>query len=180
MRADVVAHIFDDTEDRHTRLLKHAEGLHRNAESHILRGRDDDGSGHRHLLRQRQMDVAGSRRKVHNEVVQITPLHIEQALLKRAMCHGAAPDQRLIGFHKQAHGHETNARRLLRDHAVIDALWRFVDPEHDRHRRTIDIAVEQADRRSLQRERCGDVDCNSGLPYAALAAADCDDILHAF
>ena len=66
VRADVVAHVLDDAENRNPGLLEHAERLHRNAKANILRRRNDDGPGQRHGLGQREVHITGAGREVHH------------------------------------------------------------------------------------------------------------------
>ena len=79
---NVIAHVLDDSEDRNSRLLEHAQRLHRNAKPDVLRRGNDHRAGQRHVLGQRQMNVAGPRRKIDDQIVQFAPIHIEQALLQ--------------------------------------------------------------------------------------------------
>ena len=44
-------------------------------EAHVLRGRDDDRSGQRETLSQRQLGVTSPRREVEDQCVQLAPLH---------------------------------------------------------------------------------------------------------
>jgi hypothetical protein len=66
--------------------------------SAIVLGRgDDDGAGDRHLLREGELDVAGARRQVHDEVVEVAPLGLGEELLERLRHHRAAPHHRRVG-----------------------------------------------------------------------------------
>src|SRR5215472_6950481 len=64
MRAQEIAHILDDAEYRHVDLFEHVETLARVEQCYVLRRRNDDRAGERHLLRHRQLGVAGPRRHV--------------------------------------------------------------------------------------------------------------------
>ena len=79
VRADVDAHVLDDADDRHADLLEHLEALARVDQRDVLRRGDDHGAGDRHLLRQRQLDVAGARRHVDDQVVEIAPVRVLRA-----------------------------------------------------------------------------------------------------
>src|SRR6266436_4220362 len=59
MRAQEIAHVLDDAEHRHVDLCEHVEPLAGVEKGDVLRGRDDDRTGERHLLRHRQLRVAG-------------------------------------------------------------------------------------------------------------------------
>src|SRR5712671_8094346 len=50
MRAQEIAHVLDDAEHRHVDLAEHVEPLARIEQGDVLRGRDDDRAGERHLL----------------------------------------------------------------------------------------------------------------------------------
>src|SRR6202012_5663039 len=54
MWTEEIAHILDDPENRHVDLLKHRKPAARVDERDVLRRRDDDGAGERHLLRHGQ------------------------------------------------------------------------------------------------------------------------------
>ena len=42
----------------------------------VLRRGDDHRAGHRHVLRQRELDVAGARRQVDHQVVEVAPVGV--------------------------------------------------------------------------------------------------------
>ena len=75
--ADEGRHVLDDAENGRFHALEHVDALARIEQGDILRCCDDhstvgvlDDFGHREWL------VPGSRRRVHHQVVQFTPLHI--------------------------------------------------------------------------------------------------------
>ena len=61
------------------------------------------------LLRQGHLHVAGARRQVDQQHVQLAPLHLGQHLLQRAHQHRPAPDHRLVLGRHQADGHQRDA-----------------------------------------------------------------------
>jgi multidrug efflux pump subunit AcrA (membrane-fusion protein) len=61
----------------------------------VLRRGDDHRAGQRHALAQRELDVAGARRHVDEQVVQVAPVGLAQQLLQRLRGHRAAPDHGL-------------------------------------------------------------------------------------
>ena len=70
---------------------------------HLLRRRDDDRSGDRNRLAQAQRDVAGARRHVDDEVVEIVPAHLAEELLDGAVQHRPAPDDRRVVRRHEPH-----------------------------------------------------------------------------
>jgi hypothetical protein len=57
------------------------------------------------LLAQRELDVAGARGHVDDQVVQVFPVGLAHQLLQRLAGHGAAPDHGLVFVHQKADGH---------------------------------------------------------------------------
>jgi hypothetical protein len=62
----------------------------------VLRRGHDHRAGDRHPLAQRQLDVAGARRHVDDQVVQVLPVGLAQQLVQRLGGHRAAPDHGLV------------------------------------------------------------------------------------
>ncbi len=96
MRAQEIAHVLDDAEHRHVDLLEHVQPLARVDEGDVLRRRDDDRARERHLLRHRQLRVAGARRHVDDHDVELAPVDVAQHLLQCAHHHRPAPDHRRV------------------------------------------------------------------------------------
>ena len=71
--ADEVAHVLDDAEDRHVHLAEHRQALAGVDQRHVLRRRHDHRAGERHLLRQRQLRVAGAGREVDDHEIERRP-----------------------------------------------------------------------------------------------------------
>src|SRR5271168_2128917 len=63
MRASKVTHVFDHAYDIHLHLAEHFDGFARILQRNIGRSRNDDSSGQRDSLNQRERDVTGSRRQ---------------------------------------------------------------------------------------------------------------------
>jgi hypothetical protein len=114
LRADVDRHVLDDAHDRHADLLEHLEALARVDQRDVLRRRHDDGAGDRHLLRERELDVAGAGRHVDDQVVELAPVGVLQQLLERLRDHRAAPHHRRVGVDQEADRHRLHAVRLER------------------------------------------------------------------
>ena len=90
----------------------------------VLRRGDDHRAGHRHLLRQGQLDVAGARRQVDDQVVQLVPAGVVEQLRQRLGDHRPAPDHRRLLLHQQADRHDLQAVRGHR----LDASCRRASP----------------------------------------------------
>ena len=56
----------------------------------------------RMLLRDGERHVAGARRQVDHQVVELAPVHVAQQLLERAVQHRPAPDERLVRLDQEA------------------------------------------------------------------------------
>ncbi len=180
LRADVDRHVLDDAEDRDADLLEHLEALARVDERDVLRRGDDHGAGHRHLLRERELDVAGARRQVDHQVVELAPARVLQQLLQRLRHHRAAPDHRRVDVDQEADRDRLQAVAHHRLEAL--AVLRFGPPgdaEHHRLRRAVDVGVEDADRGALGGEREREVHRGGALAHAALAGGHGDDVLDA-
>ena len=80
VRADELAHVLDDAQHRDVHLVEHLLGAHHVGQRHVLR------RGHQHrargpdLLRDGQRDVAGARRQVQDQVVELAPVHVAHEL----------------------------------------------------------------------------------------------------
>ena len=180
LRADVDAHVLDDAEDRDADLLEHLEALARVEQGDVLRRGDDHRAGHRHLLRQGQLDVAGARRQVDDQVVEVVPV------VSLSSCSSAWVT---IGP-RQTMGVSRSIRKPIdmacRPWACIGSsvlpsarLGLAGDAQHLRLRRAVDVGVEHADAGALGRQRQRQVDRGGGLADAALAGGHGDDVLHA-
>ena len=60
MRAEGIAHVLDHAEQRHGDLLEHGDAEGGVDQREVLRRRDDHRAGQRHVLRHRQLGVAGA------------------------------------------------------------------------------------------------------------------------
>ena len=81
---------------RDVQLPVHRDRAPAVGQRHLLRRRHDDRAGDRHRLAEAERHVAGARRHVDDEVVEIDPAHFAEELLQRAVQHRAAPDDRRI------------------------------------------------------------------------------------
>ena len=74
VRADIGRHVLDQPEDRRLERLEHVDRLARIQQRDVLRRRDDDRAGHAGALAQRQLHVAGARRQVDDQHVELAPV----------------------------------------------------------------------------------------------------------
>ena len=103
---------------RDVQLLIHPHGAAAVGQRHLLRRRDDDRADDRHGLAQAERDVAGARRHVDDQVVEIVPGDIAEELLDRAVQHRPAPDDRRIVVGQKPHRDHLDAV-LLRRHDLL-------------------------------------------------------------
>ena len=81
------------------------------------------------LLAERQLRVAGARRQVDDQVVDVLPGDVEQELSHGGVQHRAAPDHRLVLGDEQRHRDHLQAVRLERhDALVLDGAVRRLTP----------------------------------------------------
>ena len=71
-------------------------------------------------LGQGQLNISGAGRQIDDEIVQVAPVDVEQALLQRLGGHWPAPDQRLVRLHEQPHRHELQAGSLRGFDSIAD------------------------------------------------------------
>ena len=75
-----IAHIFDNAENRHVKLLKHTIGLPDIAQRDLLRCRHQHCSGDGDHLRETQLHIACPGGHVDYQVVELSPLNLAQKL----------------------------------------------------------------------------------------------------
>ena len=83
-RAEVVAHVLDHAEHGRVHLLEHLDAAPDVGQRDVLRRRDDDAAGDRHLLRERELHVAGAGREVDHQDVEVAPVAVAEELGDRA------------------------------------------------------------------------------------------------
>src|SRR2546421_6617638 len=98
LRSREVAHVFHNAEDGHVYLLKHGHTFSDHAKRSLLR------RGHNHpavqwdSLAQGKLSVAGAWRQIHQQKIQLPPIHSADELLDGFHDHGATPNHGLITF----------------------------------------------------------------------------------
>ena len=169
LRTKEITHILDDAENGHFGLLKHRHPAAGVDQRQILRRRDDDCAGKRHVLRQSELGVAGARRHVDDEAIALAPSDFAEQLRQGRHDHRPAPHHRRRLFDEEADRHDGDA--MHRDRLQNAAFeFRFaIDAEEPRHGGPVNVSVEQADtpafRREAKRQICGE----SRLADAAFA-----------
>ena len=175
-----MAHVLDDAQRRDIQLLIHPHGAPRVGNRNRLRSRDDDAAGDGDRLAQRERDVAGAWRHVDDQIIDILPSRAAEELLDDPVKHGAAPDHRRIIAREKRHRDQLDpvlARR--NDLAAVVARQLRADAEHDRHVRSIDVAVNHGDAAAHLSERDGEIDGDRRLADASFASTNGDDVLDA-
>ena len=178
--ADVHGHVFHDTQHRNVDLAEHLDAFACIEQRQVLRCSDDDGTGHRDLLREGQLDITGAWRHVDDQIIQVAPCGLGDQLQQRTGDHRAAPDHRRVVVSQERHGHHFDTMGLDRHKPllVLD-LWSgaFRDAKHDALARTIDVRVENPDLGAFAGQGQGQVCSGGGFPHAALAGSHGHDVL---
>ena len=104
-------HVLDHAEELHPGLLRHLRGPRRDLLREELRRRHDDRLRARQELAERDRDVAGPRRHVDDEHVELAPVHVGEELLERAVQHRAAPHHRLVVVEEEPDRHQLQVVR---------------------------------------------------------------------
>ena len=130
-------------------------------------------------LGERHRDVAGPRRQVEQQVLELAPGDVLEELLDRLVQHRAAPDDGRVLLDEEADRHHLDAagRVQRQDLALAVDVGLGVDAEHARDRVAVDVAVEGAGRVAFGGQRRGQVGGHRRLADAALAGGDADHVL---
>ena len=176
------AHVLDHADDAHEAAPGHVGGALGDLLGGQRRRRDDHHVGARQQAGQAHLHVAGARRHVDQQVVELAPLHVAEELLDRLREHQAAPHQRRVLADEEAGGHHlepagadgqlvgTDQRPAVV--VVLDRLEALGHAEQAGDREAPDVGVEHADGAALAGEGDGEVDGDRALADAALAAGD--------
>ena len=157
-------------------FLEHVEPLACVDKGDVLWCRDDDRAGERHLLRHRQLRVAGAGRHVDDHDVEVAPLDLAQHLLQRAHHHRPAPDHRRVLGDEKPHRHHLKPVILHRLQGLAVArAGPAGNPQHARHRRAIDVGVEHPDSEPVRLQAEREVGGDRRFADPALARGDGDD-----
>ena len=111
-------------------------------------GRGDLGRGDDQDLRvgqqlsERDRHVAGARRQVEQQDVEVAPVHVGQELLERAVQHRAAPDDGRVAGREHADRDDLHAVRRRRHDHLFDLGRPAGRAEHPGHRVAVDVRVD--------------------------------------
>ena len=142
---DLRRHVLDHAEQLHAGLQRHLGRATRDLLRERLRRRHDDRLGARKQLAERDRDVAGPRRHVDDEHVELAPVDVLEELLERLVQHRPAPHHRLVVVEEEADRHQLQVVLDRRDHHPVDEHRLLVDAEHVRDRVAVDVGVEDPD-----------------------------------
>ncbi len=126
-------------------------------------------------LRDRDGDVAGAGRQVHQQDVEVAPVDVGEELLQRAVQHRPAPHDRGVVLGEHADRDDLHAVRGRRHDHRLDLGRLVLDAEHARHREAVDVGVDDPDVQAAGGHRGGQVDRDGALADAALAGRDRED-----
>ena len=170
-------HVLHDAQHWNVDLFEHLQRLARIQRGDLLRRGHDHRPGHRDLLGQGQLDIAGARWQVHQQVVQVVPAGVVEQLGQGRGGHRPAPDHRRVHVHQQADRHGLHAERTQRlDRLVVRTLRAPGQAQHGRHAGPVHVRVQHPDLRPQPLQGQGQVDRGGGLAHPALAGTDGDDV----
>ena len=147
-----------------------------------LRRRDDHELRLRQELRERHRDVAGARRQVDQQVVELAPLDVLEELADRLVEHRPAPGDRLVAaLEEELDRHDPDAVvDLERKDLPLGRHHRLaVHAHHARDRVAPHVGVERGRAVALRMKRRGQVGRDGRLADPALARADADHVADA-
>ena len=129
------------------------------------------------------MDVARSRRRVKDEVVEFVPVAVGNELLQCRGCHTSTPKRCRILVDKETDAKQLHAI-LLNGGDELSAVFLnsmgtgILHVEHLRHRGSEDVGVEQSHLVAESCQRDGEIGRDGRLAYSTLTGAYGDDVLH--
>src|SRR6476646_10604204 len=173
-------HVLDHAEDLEVALLRHLGAALGDRLGRGLRRGDDHELGLRQQLGERHRDVAGPRRQVQQQVLELVPGDVLEELLDRLVPHRAAPDDGGVVLDEEADRHHLHPAGGVQrqDLALGVDLGFVVDTEHARDRVAVDVAVERPGRVAFGGQRRGQVGGHRRLSDPALAGGDADHVFH--
>ena len=113
-------HVLDDADDPLVGLQRDRAGALGDLGGGVLRGGDDEDLGAGDQLGDRDRDVAGARRQVEQQHVEVAPEDVGEELLQGAVQHRPAPDDRLVAGDEHADRDDLHAVRERRQDHVVD------------------------------------------------------------
>ena len=129
-------------------------------------------------MHNRELDVAGARRKIENQIIEFAPLHLPQKLLDVTRHHWPAQNSGRGVIEQKAHRHQAQSVLLdWNDLVFLRCHGPFPRAEHERNARAINVAVTQAYAHFRLLKREGEIRCHSRFADAALATRHRDRVL---
>ena len=181
VRALVVGHVLDERDHGDVHMVGHADGLLDDHVDEHLRGSCHDDALERELLEDGHGDVAGSRRHVDEQVVELAPVDVAVELGEDAVEHRATPQEglRLVGRqHVGGDDLDAGLGDRGREHAALVNRRRLVDAERTRDRGARDVAVEDADGMAATTQLAGEQRGGQGFADTAFARCDGDNLVN--
>ena len=169
VRHDHGAHVLNHAGHPLARLLGDGTGAFGHFCRSCLRRGDDEQLCIRDELRNGQRDIAGTRRQVEEENIEIAPEYVRQELLQCAVEHRSAPDDGRVTLHELPNRDVLNAVGDGRQqHFIIKHGGAVGRAEQAGHGVAVNIGIDNAHLQALIRQRCGQVDGHRGLADATL------------
>ena len=170
---DEIAHVLHKADDgnRHLHRL-----FHHHADK-LLRGGNDHDAGERDGLKDAQRHVAGARRHIDEEVVDV-PENVGPELGDHAADDGAAPDDGIgLIVEQKVDGHDLDAGRAdAGQEGIFRADGLLVHPKRLRDGGAGDVGVQNADAIALAAQADGELARDHRLADAALAGHDAEHL----
>ena len=180
VRALEIAVVLYQAQDGHIQQPGHFDRLGDNHGHQILRGGNHHNAIHRQRLKNGEGYVSGSRRHIHEEVVQIAPYHIGPKLLHDPSDDGPPPDHRVgLMLCKEVEAHNLHpALGVSGIDTKLRALCLGVNTECLGDRGSSDVGVQNTDPLAHILHRAGQRCGYQALAHAPLAAHNSDDLFN--
>ena len=178
-------HVLYQAKDRHVHLIirKHVDTFAGIGQSHRLRRADNNSSGHGKRLHYGEVNVAGSGRKVYQEIIQFAPVGIGNQLFQGIACHTAAPQGSLVGVYEETDRQQLDTILFDRDNQITAADVLCIRTcifhlKHLGHGRTEDVGIQQTYLIPQFGKGHSQICRYGGLAYTAFTGRHADDVLH--
>ena len=147
VRAEHIAHVFHNAKDGNLHHFGHLHSLANDHADQLLRTGYNNDAIYRQGLEHGQRHIAGSRRHIDKQKVNVVPDHFLPELLDRTGNHGAAPHNGgFLIFQQQVDGHDLDAGVAFhRVDAVLGAHGRAMNAEQFGDGRAGNVSIQHAD-----------------------------------
>ena len=162
-------------------LAEHLHPFFGVQQRNILGRGHHNGPRHRYLLRQGQLDITGSRRHIHDQIIQILPQGLLQQLLQGTAGHGPPPHHGRVFGGEITHGVGLQAQSRHRHKELILLYPGAGTRRHTQHQglaRAINIRIQNTHPCPIRRQGQRQVDRGSGLTHPAFAGGHGNNILY--